>query len=235
VKLCRPARPLRQPLLAASLCLLTAVAAARQDPAVVRQAVEDYLRTQTAGLPGETSFTAGGLDPANHLAPCHALEVAMAPGARAWGRTHVVVRCSGEPRWSVFLPVHIRVVADYLVTAAPLSQGQTIDASHLARQRGDYSDLPTGILSDESQAVGRTISHSVPAGRPLRADMLRLPYVVLQNQSVRVVSRGAGFEVANEGRALTNGSEGQVVQVRLANGQIVSGVARPGGVVSIGF
>jgi flagella basal body P-ring formation protein FlgA len=75
----------------------------------------------------------------------------------------------------------------------------------------------------------------VGVGRPLRGDLLRLPMVVQQNQSVKVVSQGPGFQVTNEGRALNNGVEGQVVQVRLSNGQVVSGVARAGGVVAINF
>jgi flagella basal body P-ring formation protein FlgA len=58
---------------------------------------------------------------------------------------------------------------------------------------------------------------------------------VLQNQAVKVVSKGPGFQVANDGRALNNGVEGQVVQVRLGNGQIVSGIARNGGVVEVTY
>jgi flagella basal body P-ring formation protein FlgA len=156
-------------------------------------------------------------------------------GAKPWGRTNVAVRCQLEQSWSIFLPVHIRVVTDYLVAARPLAQGQTVTAGDLARREGDLSDLPTGVLTDERQAVGRTASMSIAAGRPLRADLLRQPVVVQQNQSVKVVSQGAGFQVANEGRALNNGVEGQIVQVRLNSGQIVSGVARPGGIVAINF
>jgi flagella basal body P-ring formation protein FlgA len=65
--------------------------------------------------------------------------------------------------------------------------------------------------------------------------MLRQPNIVQQNQTVKVVSRGPGFQVTNEGRALNNAQEGQVVQVRLGNGQVVSGLAKAGGVVEIGF
>jgi flagella basal body P-ring formation protein FlgA len=163
------------------------------------------------------------------------MDASLPAGAKAWGRTSVAVRCQSEHGWTIFLPVHIRVVTDYLVSALPLAQGQTIVANDLTRQRGDLSDLPAGILTDEREALGRTILMSIGSGRPLRADMLRQPIVVQQNQTVKVVSRGPGFQATNEGRALNNGQEGQVVQVRLANGQMVSGIARAGGVVEIGF
>jgi flagella basal body P-ring formation protein FlgA len=210
-------------------------ALAFQDPAPVRKAVESFLRTQTAGLPGEVSFRFRGLDPGNQLAPCGAFEVGMAPGARAWGRTNVTVRCLAQDGWSIFVPVHIRVVADYIVTAHPLVQGQIVRTGDLARRRGDLSNLPAGVITDERLAVGRTMSLSLAAGRPLRADMLRQPIVVQQNQTVKVISRGAGFLVSNEGKALNRAAAGQVVQVRLANGQMISGIARPGGIVEVAY
>lgn len=208
---------------------------ARQDPAQVKRTVEEFLGTQVRGLPGEASYSVGRIDPDNQLTPCSSLQAGMAAGAKPWGRTSVVVRCQESGGWSIFVPVHIRVVADYLVTAVPLAQGKTITAGDLARRRGDLSDLPAGILTDEREALGRSAAHSMAAGRPLRSDMLRQPVIIQQNQTVKVVSQGPGFQVTNEGRALTNGLDGQVVQVRLANGQIVSGIARPGGVVEVGF
>jgi flagella basal body P-ring formation protein FlgA len=222
-------------ILALLLAFPATNAAARQDPALVKSAVDGFLRTQVQGLPGEVNYTIGSIDPNNRLLPCNALEVSMPAGAKAWGRTTVSVHCQESRGWTIFVPVHIRVVTDYLVTAVPLAQGQSVTVNDLARQRGDLSNLPAGVLTDEREAVGKTASMSIAAGRPLRADMLRQPVVVQQNQTVKVVSRGPGFLVSNEGRALTNGLEGQIVQVRLANGQVVSGVARIGGVVEIGF
>lgn len=218
-----------------AVALAAAPAAARQDPAPVRKAVEDYLRVQTKGLPGTASFTVGAVDPNNNLAPCPAFEVAQAPGAKAWGRTTVTVRCTLEGGWSMYVPVHIRVVGDYIVSGRGLAQGQVITDIDVGRRSGDLSELPNGVLTHEAQALGRTTLMPIPAGRPLRADMLKQVPIVQQGQSVKVISRGPGFEVANEGRALNNAVEGQVVQVRLANGQIVSGIARGAGQVVVSF
>ncbi|HEX8964542.1 MAG TPA: flagellar basal body P-ring formation chaperone FlgA [Rhodocyclaceae bacterium] len=215
--------------------LLVAPAFARQDPAPVRKAAEDYLRIQTKGLPGQVSFSVGAIDPNNNLAPCATLEASLAPGARAWGHTNVVVRCTQEGGWSLFVPAVVRVVADYLITGRSLAQGQLVTEADLAFQHGDLSELPVGILTDMRQAVGRTAAMSVPAGRPLRGDMLRQALAIQQGQSVKVVSNGPGFQVTNEGRALNGAAEGQTVQVRLATGQVVSGTARNGGYVEVGY
>lgn len=216
-------------------CLFAVSVHAQQDPAPVKKAIDNWLKTQTKGLPGQVSWEIGGLDPGNQLTSCSAFDIGRPAGARPWGRTNLVVRCLGEANWRIHVPVHIRVKAGYLVSARPIAQGQNVVAEDLATELGDLSELPGNILTDSALAVGKTAAASIPAGRPLRADMLRAPTVVRQGQSVKVISRGPGFAVANEGRALNNATAGQVVQVRLGSGQVVSGTAEAGGTVEVNF
>lgn len=215
--------------------LLAVPAQGRQDPTPVRQAVGDWLKIQTQGLQGQVSYTIGELNPDNQLAPCASFDVGRPAGARSWGRTHVLVRCLDTAGWRIHIPVHVRVKADYLISARPISRGQRVVEEDLAAQPGDLSDLPANILTDPGLAIGKTAATSIPAGRPLRADMLKAQMVVRQGQTVRLVSRGPGFSVANDGRALNNAVAGEVVQVRLANGQVVSGIAGTTGIVEISY
>lgn len=216
----------------ALMALSSSLSFAQNSDLAVRKAVEDYLRVQIKGLPGKGSFTIDSIQ-TSALPPCASFNVSTTPGARAWGRSSVSVRCIGGANWSVLVPVKIQVMGHYLVSARPLTSGQLIDAMDLNLQTGDLGELPAGILSDPSQAVGKISRVALPAGRPLRSDMIKAPTVIQQGQSVKVISRGAGFEVSNEGRALNNAVDGQVVQVRLASGQVVSGVASADGSVEI--
>ena len=76
----------------------------------------------------------------------------------------------------------------------------------------------------------------MPAGRPLRGDMLRQAAAVQQGQNVSVISKGPGFQVTgSNGRALNTAGDGQIAQVRMANGHVVSGIARVGGVVEVSY
>lgn len=217
-------------LLLAGLAML---AHARQEPAEVKRVIEDFLRVQTRGLPGQASFTVGAIDPNNNLAPCPALEAFLPAGGRPWGRINVGVRCQVPGGWSIYVPAQVRVVGDYFVTARPLARGQAITAADLARRTGDLAELPAGVVTEEAQAVGKTLNISVQSGQILRSDSLRAPPAVQQGQSVRIVSKGKGFQVATEGKALANAADGQVVQVRTASGQTISGIARPGGTVEV--
>jgi flagella basal body P-ring formation protein FlgA len=137
--------------------------------------------------------------------------------------------------WTIYVPARVQVVGEYLIAAAPLAQGQLLGPNDVAVVSGDLTSLPNGIVTDAGQAVGRTLSISLPAGAPLRGDSLRAQQVVKQGQTVRLVTSGPGFQVSAEGRALNNAADGQIAQARTASGQVVSGVARSGGVVEVAY
>ncbi|HEX6733243.1 MAG TPA: flagellar basal body P-ring formation chaperone FlgA [Azonexus sp.] len=201
---------------------------------VVIDTAERYVRLQTKGLPGQVKITMGRLE-VDRLPPCSAHEAYTPPGSRLHGRTHIGVRCLGPNVWSVLVPVQIAVTGNYVVTTRPLGAGQSIQEGDVAVLSGDLSTLPTGIVGATADAVGKTLRNSLAAGQPLRSDQLVAPLVVRQGQSVRVISRGAGFAVSSEGRALTNAAEGQVVQVRMNSGQTVSGIAQADGTIEVNF
>jgi flagella basal body P-ring formation protein FlgA len=210
-------------------------APARQDHGVLRQTVSQFLTVQAGGLPGQITVTVGAIDPRLNLAACAAPEAFLPNGARAWGKTSVGVRCVAPSPWTVYIPAMVQVQGEYLAAAVPLAQGQTIGPNDVARVSGDLTTLPPGIVTEQAQAVGHILARSVAVGAPLRQDALRSQQAVAQGQVVRLVSAGPGFKVTADGRALAGGSDGQVVQVKTQSGQVVSGVARPGGTVEVTF
>jgi len=218
----------------ALLLWVAAPAMARQPEAPVREAVEHFLRGQTAGLAGEVTIATGRIDDRNQLPPCRQLAAFLPAGARAWGAVTVGVRCIAPASWTLYVPSRVRVQADYLTTARALAARQTVGPEDLGTAHGDIAALPVDVLTDPSQAIGHPARYAVAAGQTLRAGMLLLPPVVRQRDQVRVLSGGEGFSVSNEGKALNNAAAGQVVKVRLSSGRVISGIARPDGVVEVG-
>ncbi|MHB1174834.1 MAG: flagellar basal body P-ring formation chaperone FlgA [Sulfuriferula sp.] len=227
-------------LLALLLFSLVHIAAAqndggRQGPAAVRQVAEQFLQAQTRGLPGHVSISVNKLDPRLDLAACAAPQAFMPTGSRVWGKTTVGVRCTVPTPWTVYIQAKVSVVAAYIVTAAPLAQGQIVSATDLATMQGDLTTLPAGIITDATQAIGRTVTMSLQAGTALRQDSLRSVPAVQQGQTVRLVSIGPGFQVSSEGQALTSAGEGQLVQARTQAGQMIRGIAKAGGIVEVSY
>lgn len=208
---------------------------AKQDLRVIQDTAANFLRTQSAGLPGQVEITPGQVDARISLPACAALEPSLPTGSKAWGNTTVVVRCTAPNPWTVYVRATVKVIADYVVSAKPLTQGHVLTAADLTTRSGDLSQLPPGIVTNPDQAFGRTLTASLPFGGPLRQDMLRAQAAVILNQSVKLVSSGRGFSVSTEGKALNNAEEGQLVQVRSASGSLVRGIARAGAIVEVSY
>lgn len=222
-------------LMCAAPALADSAAPLHQDLAALSTLAHDYLKAQSAGLAGTVTISMGKLDPRMQLAACAAPQAFQQPGARAWGKTTVGLRCATPNAWTVYIQANVAVEAEYVASAVPLVQGQPIEAAQLVLLKGDLAALPNGVLTEIAKAVGRSSSVSLAAGAPLRADQLRSKPVVQQGQLVRVVSSGAGFSVSAEARAIGTAGEGQVVQVRTPAGAILSGVAKTGGLVEVVF
>jgi flagella basal body P-ring formation protein FlgA len=223
------------PVLLAQATVWAQTPAPRQDKDAIRQLVEQFLVTQTTGLPGQVTVKVGAIDPRLNLAACAAPEPSLPSGSRPWGKTTVVIRCTTPAAWTLYVSAYVQIHGDYITTAVPLAQGQVVASTDVVKMTGDLSTLPPGILTDPAQAIGRTIANSLKAGTPLRRDSLRAQQAVQQGQTVHVVSGGAGYKVSTEAQALTNASEGQMAQARTANGQVLSGVAKMGGVLEINY
>lgn len=208
---------------------------AKQNLTAVKAKITEFLETQTIGYPGKVSVHAGAIDPNMKLAQCADMQVFLPTGSRAWGKTSVGVRCNAPSVWTIYVQATVNVIAQYLVAAAPLAQGQVVTSQDLLFESGDLTQLPAGVFTDQAQAIGRFANISMNAGTVLRQEMLKISPVVQQGQTVKLTSIGNGFSVSAEGKAMSKANEGQIVQVKVASGQIVTGIAHNGGQIEVGF
>ncbi len=207
----------------------------KQDLRVLKHKIETFLFEQSAGYSGAVKVTAGGIDPNLKLAACVQPEVFLPPGSRAWGKTSVGIQCDAPVRWKIYVQASVSIKGQYLVTAHPLPQGHTITKQDIVFAEGDLTRMPAGIFTNASQIIGQTVRSAMMAGSVLRQNMLKQALAVQQGQTVLLTTAGIGFTINAEGQALKNASLGQVVPVKVRSGQVVSGIARAGGKVEVGF
>ena len=210
---------------------LLAPSAAAQSP--LHDSLRSFLATQTQGLSGKVSYTIGRIDSRLQQSPCQSFDPFLPQGARLWGKTTVGVRCLAPSSWTIYVQVQVQVFADYLVAARAISPGTTLENGDFSVRHGDLSKLPSTVLTEPTFAIGKAVKNGFSIGQPLRTDQLIIPWAVQQGQNVRIISTGEGFNVSSQGKALNNASDGQVVQVRMLSGQVITGIARLGGVVDI--
>jgi flagellar basal body P-ring formation protein FlgA len=194
------------------------------------QVIEQFLWTQTAGLPGKVSIT---LDTPRlgTLPPCDAPEAFLPPGVRPWGRVSVGVRCNESPPWTRYVAAHVALVSTYYVAARPIAAGQALTPADVMVREGDLSTLPASVVVDPAQLSGVVASNRIASGAPIRRELLRGVVLVQQGQSIKLVTRGTGFVASAEGKAMTDAAAGAVIQVKIQGGQLLSGIVQPDGSV----
>jgi flagella basal body P-ring formation protein FlgA len=169
---------------------------------------------------------AGRLDPRLRLAPCERIEPYLPPGARAWGRSRVGLRCvQGSTPWNVYLPVTVKVFAPAWVAASALPVGAELQPEMLRKAEVDWAAMAAPPLLDASQLVGRQLARPLPGGAAVRLVDLKQRQWFASGDTVQLVARGSGFSVSGEGQAMGPGVEGQPVRVRIDNGRVLSGQA----------
>lgn len=205
---------------------------AATDDSPAKTAVTRFLKTQTAGLPGKVSYSIGTIAPNAALSSCTQLEVSLPAGGKLLGNTNLLVKCQTSAH-AQYVRVSVHAETAYLVAARALPAGKVLASEDLAWQNGDLGTLPAQVITSLAQAEGKTTALSVGAGMPLRNDLLKQPVIIRQGQQVSVLSRGPGFQVSAKGTAITAASAGQLLRIRMDNGQTISGVAQENGTVQV--
>lgn len=201
-------------------------------PPLLRAAVEHHLLAQAAGLPGQVTVQLA--DPAGGgLPPCADPQPFLPQGVLPWGRISVGVRCAGERPWTRFLFADVQVRGGYLVASRAIGAGELLQPGDVELRTADLTKLPRSVLADPAQVSGRLAINVIAAGAPLRAELLRGALVVHQGDTVRLTAQGLGFVASTEARAVTSAAAGATVQVKTAQGRLLSGTAGPDGTVEL--
>lgn len=215
-------------------CLLAwALPVAAQAPAGDLDRLRLFVEGQAEALAAKVEVTVGQPDSRLQLAACHKAEPFLPAGARLWGKSWVGLRCVEGARWSITVPVEVKVFGPALVANRPLSANQPVAASDVQVSEVELSREPAPVYADARSLEGKLLTRPVAAGSPLRTDYFRAAPVIAQGDAVRLVARGPGFSVSTDALALNHAGEGQAVRVKTEAGRVVTGVARPGRVVEV--
>ena len=216
--------PLLLRLLAAALLCAAPARAATVDESPLQQQVRRFAATATPEQKAtRVVVEVGTLDPRLRLAPCDEVQPYLPPNARMWGRTRIGVRCQrGPTRWSVFLPVTVKVFAKALVATRALPVGSTLVEGDLTQAEVDLAEEAAAALIRPELAVGRTLARPLDAGRSVRTTHLQPRQWFAAGDTVQVVAQGSGFSISGEGQALTPGNEGQPARIRTESGRILT-------------
>ena len=187
----------------------------------------------SGGLPLRMEVSVGTLDSRLRLAPCARVEPYLPAGSRLWGRTRLGLRCvEGATAWNVFLPVTIKAFGPAWVLNNNVTTGTVLTAADASESEVDWAAEVAPVIANPEQWVGQVASRQLMAGQAVRQSMVRASSVFRAGAQVRVVAQGPGYSVTSSGQAMSNGTVGQTVRIRMSNGRLISGIVNEDGTIA---
>ncbi len=202
----------------------------------IQSTAETFLRSHLKSIANDKSEVhIGTLDNRLKLNRCdQPLQAFLPPGARMYGKTTVGVRCEGNRPWKIFVPAKLAVFENVVVVSRPIVRGETLGATDLKLVSKEVSPASQTYMRDIQHAVGYIAKRSIPAGRILTAQMVQAPRLIKAGQEVILLATTPQLEVRMKGKALSDGSRGDIIQVRnVRSKRIIEGVVTDIGTVRV--
>jgi len=202
----------------------------------LQEVARRFLQSQ---IPAETGTNQeihlGRLDSRLRLGRCdRALQAFVPSGSRLQGKLTVGVQCPGKKPWTVYIPANIRVFGEVLITARPISRGDTLTRADIIARRQEISKLSYGYYRQSDEVIGKLAVRSLPAGTPLTPRMLKARLLVRRGDDVTILANTGFLQVRSKGKALQNAALGERITVRNTRSKrIVEGIAIRAGTVQV--
>ncbi|MBU1664316.1 MAG: flagellar basal body P-ring formation chaperone FlgA [Gammaproteobacteria bacterium] len=202
-----------------------------QDMQILRQHGNTWLEQQAAqAWPGiQARPQIGAIDERLRLVACRDFEFSLAAGAQLGTAGSIKAQCKAPVRWSLYISFQIDLSGPALVARRDLPARSILDTGDVETRTIDYEQAPSAYLSDIRAVVGARSDRWIPAGQPLLSDSLSRPPAINAGQRVRIIVRGTGFSINQEGKALNSAAAGEPVRVRIDARRIVHGIAQDDG------
>ncbi|MFQ5487188.1 MAG: flagellar basal body P-ring formation chaperone FlgA [Gammaproteobacteria bacterium] len=195
----------------------------------IRQAARSFVLSQAQPAQGRVQVTIGALDRRLHLPHCgQALDAFLPPGGRLQGNTTIGVRCTNGKPWKLYVPARIAVIDRVLIARHHLPKGSRIQDDDLEYSEFDLATLNSGYFTDKRRLMGKVLKQSILAGRVIKPRIIDKPKLVQRGQGVTILAVSGGFEIRMKGKALMDGSAGELIKVknvksrRIVEGEVVA-------------
>lgn len=208
-------------LLLASLCLTgiplhARAAGSMESPARIKQTARQYIHQQYDKR-YQIEVNIGYLDKRLRLARCQqGLQAFFPVSMQGLIATSVGVRCD-VPNWQIYLPVEIHAYTQVLTTSQPLAMGTVLGSDDLTLSKREISQYRSGVYTDKHDLVGMVLKRPLAAGSVITPRAVAPKRLVKRGEPVIIMAQTGGLTVKVQGKALMDGSNGDMIQVRNSN------------------
>lgn len=216
------------------VCVVFPVHADYTSAESIRTQAQTFLKQfaeEQEAIGRSVSYEVGSLDSRLRLAQCPsplAFEFTSDPLTRT--SNTLLVSCTGERPWRLFLNANIELKDDALVSTGPLSRGTRLQESMLEKRRVIINAQRKSSYQSVKNLAGMRLKRSIGAGTLLTPDLLEAPDAVSRGDRVIISASSGPVVIETRGEALASGKIGQQIPVENLRSQrrIYGIVSAPG-------
>lgn len=174
------------------------------------------------------------LDPRLKLAVCNTpLEVARTSNRKSLGRLTLKISCFDQKNWSLHVPLELKAYENVVIASQPILRGQILTAGNVTEEEREVTRLSKGYFAEAKLTLGSIAKRSIATNRVIQPQFLSSPKLVNKGERITIKAVGLGLSIKATGVALTEGSLGDIIQVRNSKTErIVEGrISAPGQVI----
>lgn len=146
----------------------------------------------------------------------------------------VGVQCDRPVKWTVYVPVRVKVMEPVVVAARPLGANHILTAGDLKIAQMDINSLHQSYHKRISKVVGMQLKYPLSVGMVIRPSSIKRQKIVKRGDQITLVAKAGAMEVRMSGVAMADASIGQKVRVKnSSSSRIVEGVVNGPGVVMV--
>ncbi len=120
------------------------------------------------------------------------------------------------------VPVKMETALDVLVSTKPLSRETVIGSDDVKLIKKWYVRIPSSVLTDSEEAIGKILTQSIRANGEITKTMLKTPLMIRRGNLVKIIVESGSLEVTTVGLSEDNGGRGDIVRVKnLSSNKII--------------
>lgn len=218
-----------------SVACIGAFAQASQDQDEIIEAANNLLISKLSSYDGTVHISFKQMDPRLKLTDCkNKLSAFLPPGSKLLGNTSVGVRCKGEKPWKLYLQATVKVLNKVMISTRYLPRGTILQDDDVVLEERNIATLTRGYITDINQLIGKMLKQPLQNNAIVPPGILAKPKLVHRGESVIILAKNKDIEIRVNGKAMMDGSEGELIKVKnISSQRVIEGRVSATGIVKI--
>ncbi len=182
------------------------------NPASISSAAQQWLQQQTGSA--QMQVRVYPLDPRSHERSCETSLQFDLVNPKLQGQNSIKVTCADEHGWQLYLSAKISLMAEVVVMTRQLAPGTVLSQDMFRVESRDQAFSRGAVVTDPEVLLGARTKRSLNLGQVVTLQDLCL---VCKGDMVTIEGLSGTLIVATSGKALSDGSLGDNIQVQNLN------------------